>query len=490
MDAPKKIPSPLISTLPIIFLVALLFLTINTFGSDALGGGSQISLLTTTAFCAFIGIVFYKIPWKDYEKAIAKNISDVSSAIIILLIIGALSGIWMISGVVPTLIYYGIQIIHPSIFLASTCVICALVSVMTGSSWTTIATIGIALMGIGKAQGFNEGWIAGAIISGAYFGDKISPLSDTTILASSITKVPLFEHIRYMMITTIPSIIIALILFTIMGLTHENSSTQQINDFAIALNSKFHISAWLLIVPIITGILIALKIPSIITLFLSTAIAGIFAVFFQPNLLYEIAGSHDIFKGVMMTLANSTSISTNNSILTELAATRGMTGMLNTIWLILCAMCFGGAMTASGMLKSITSFFIHFIKNTFSLVTSTVISGIFFNITTADQYISIILTGNMFRDIYEKAGYENRLLSRTTEDSVTVTSVLVPWNTGGMTQATVLNVPTLTYLPYCFFNIISPLMSILIAAIGYKIIKPKKKTISIDVKKPSIKDGF
>lgn len=471
MSSLKKIPSPLVSLLPIGLLVGMLFATIHTFGSDALEGGSQISLLTTTAFCVFIGVVFYRVPWKDYELAITNNIAGVATAIIILLIIGALSGAWMISGIVPTLIYYGMQIIHPDFFLASTCIICALISVMTGSSWTTIATIGIALMGIGKAQGFNEGWIAGAIISGAYFGDKISPLSETTILASSITDVPLFRHIRYMLITTTPSLIITLIIFTVMGFVIETNSTEHIADFAVSLKDTFVITPWLLIVPIVTGILIARKTPSIITLFLSTLLAGICAIIFQPDLLHEIAGENNIFKGTMMTFYGSTSLNTGNSILTDLVSTRGMAGMMDTVWLILCAMCFGGAMTASGMLGSITSVFVRFMKGRVSMVASTVCSGLFLNLTTADQYISIILTGNMFRNIYEKKGYENRLLSRTTEDAVTVTSPLIPWNTCGMTQATILNVSTLTYLPYCFFNIISPLMSILVAAIGYKIVK-------------------
>ena len=374
----------------------------------------------------------------------------------------------------PTLIYYGMQIIHPSFFLASTCIICVLISVMTGSSWTTIATIGIALMGIGKAQGFEEGWIAGAIISGAYFGDKVSPLSETTILAASVTDTPLFRHIRYMMITTIPSLVITLIIFTVAGFSHDANNTQHITEVAAALNEKFHITPWLLIVPVATGILIARKVPSIITLFLSTLLAGIFALIFQPDLLQEISGMaasgfDSLFKGLMMTFYGSTSLHTDNAVLTDLIATRGMSGMMNTIWLILCAMCFGGAMTASGMLGSITSIFVRFMKKTVSVVGATVCSGLFLNLATADQYISIILTGNMFRDIYAKKGYESCLLSRTTEDSVTVTSVLIPWNTCGMTQATILSVPTLVYLPYCFFNIISPLMSIAVAAIGYKI---------------------
>lgn len=355
MSSLKKIPSPLVSLLPIVLLVGMLFATIHTFGSDALEGGSQISLLTTTAFCVFIGITFYRVPWKDYELAITNNISGVATAIIILLIIGALSGAWMISGIVPTLIYYGMQIIHPDFFLASTCIICALISVMTGSSWTTIATIGIALMGIGKAQGFNEGWIAGAIISGAYFGDKISPLSETTILASSITDVPLFRHIRYMLITTTPSLIITLIIFTVMGFVIETNSTAHMADFATSLKDTFTITPWLLIVPLVTGILIARKVPSIITLFISTMLAGICAIIFQPDLLREIAGENNIFKGVMMIFYGSTGLDTGNSMLTDLVSTRGMAGMMNTVWLILCAMCFGGVTLNGNTFRYTTS---------------------------------------------------------------------------------------------------------------------------------------
>ena len=481
---PIKIPSPLLSLVPILVLVTLLFVTIRTFGSDALSGGSQVVLLTATAVCCLIAMGYSKVRWKAIELAMINNISGVATALIILLIIGALSGSWMISGVVPTLIYYGMQIIHPSFFLTSTCVICAIVSVMTGSSWTTIATIGIALLGIGQAQGFNDGWIAGAIVSGAYFGDKISPLSDTTILASSVTDTPLFKHIKYMMITTVPSILITLVIFTVAGLTHQATASDQIAMYSASLKETFDISLWLLIVPIITGILIAKRVPSIITLFISTALAGVFSLIFQPHLLQEISGlpvesMQSQFKGLIMTFYGSTQVQTGNPDLNELVSTRGMSGMMNTIWLIICAMCFGGAMTASGMLGSITSVFIRFMKRTVGLVASTVASGLFLNICTADQYISIILTGNMFKDIYQKKGYESRLLSRTTEDSVTVTSVLIPWNTCGMTQATILGVATLTYLPYCFFNLISPLISITVAAIGYKIKRINEKTESI-----------
>lgn len=473
----KKIPSPWVSFLPILVLVVLLFFTISIFGSDALSGGSQICLLFTTALCTLVGMAGYRISWKDFECAIVNNIMGVSTALIILLIIGALSAAWMLSGVVPTLIYYGVQIIHPRFFLVSCCIICAVVSVMTGSSWTTIATIGIALMGIGKAQGFAEGWTAGAIISGAYFGDKISPLSDTTVLASSVTDTPLFTHIRYMMFTTVPSLTITLILFAVAGFFHTMDTTEHIALFTDGLAERFHISLWLLLVPVVTGILIAKKVPSIITLFLSTLMAVVFMLIFQPEIVTEIAGdcanrATALFKGTIVSLYSATFLAAPTPELGELIATRGMSGMMGTIWLIICAMCLGGAMTACGMLGSITSLFVRFTHRLVGLVASTVGTGLFLNLATADQYISIILTGNMFKGIYEKEGYESRLLSRTTEDAVTVTSVLIPWNTCGMTQATILGVPTLVYLPYCFFNYISPLMSILVAAIGYRIVKP------------------
>lgn len=474
MNETKKYPSPLVSLIPIVFLIGMLVATINVFGSDALNGGSQVALLMATCVCAFMGMAFYGRSWNDFEEAITKNIKEVAIAILILLIIGAMSGTWMVSGVVPTLIYYGMQIIHPDFFLATTCIICSLVSLMTGSSWTTIATIGVALMGIGQAQGFHEGWIAGAIISGAYFGDKMSPLSDTTVLASSTTGTPLFTHIRYMLITTVPTMIITLVVFTIAGLMNEVNDTQQIAEVMTSLQERFTITPWIFLVPIATGVMIARRVPSIITLFASAVLAVIFAVIFQPEQLNEIADG-GLFKGAMMSFFGTTSLSTNSELLTELVATRGMGGMLNTIWLILCAMCFGGAMKAGGMLQSITDMFIRFISGRISLVSSTVASGLFFNLTTADQYISIVLTGSIFKNIYRDNGFENRLLSRTTEDAVTVTSVLVPWNSCGMTQATILNTSTLTYLPYCFFNLISPLMSIIVAAIGYKIYRTKKK---------------
>ena len=451
-------------------MVAMLYVAVSSFGSDALSGPSQVVLLVASALTVAIGMAVYKIEWARFENAIVDNIKGIASATIILLIIGALSGAWMLSGVVPTLIDYGIALINPRFFLATACIICILVSVMTGSSWTTIATIGIALMGIGQAQGYSDGWIAGAIISGAYFGDKISPLSDTTVLAASVSHTPLFDHIRYMLYTTIPSIVITLIIFVVAGITGDVAESSQIDRISAVLNARFNITPWLLIVPIVTGVLIARRVPTLITLFASTVMAVIAAVIAQPDILASLGhGDRPVFEGAMKMLTTETSISSGNALVDDLISTRGMAGMLNTVWLILCAMCFGGTMTASGMLRSITAMFARMMKSTFSLVSSTVCSGLFLNLTTADQYISIILTGNMFRNIYEREGYESRLLSRTTEDSVTVTSVLVPWNSCGMTQSTVLGVPTLTYLPYCFFNYLSPIMSMIVAAFSYKI---------------------
>ena len=474
MNEKTKIPAPLIAIIPLVVLVALLAMVIPIFGSDALMGGSQVSLLVASAVCVALAMGLYNYKWSVLEEGMAKNIKKVTPAIIILLLIGAISGTWMLSGVVPTLISYGLHILSPRFFLASCCIICAIVSVITGSSWTTIATIGVALLGIGKAMGFDTGWIAGAIISGAYFGDKISPLSDTTVLASSTTGTKLFTHIRYMLVTTVPSIVITLVIFTVAGLTMSHTDSSQSALFADTLAQKFNLSPWLLLVPLITGILIVVKLPTIITLFISSVVAGICILIFQPHVLLQIAQSDTLdfatgFKALMTSVFGSTALSTGHPEIDALVATRGMRGMMDTIWLIICAMCFGGVMSASHMISSITNLFVRFVHKPKSAVCSTVGAGLFFNACTADQYLSIILTGNLFKDLYHNRGLESRLLSRTVEDSVTVTSVLIPWNSCGMTQATVLGVGTLTYLPYCFFNLLSPLMSILVAFTGFKI---------------------
>lgn len=471
--------------IPIVVLVVLLTLNISFFGSDAILGASQVSLLFSAGICVWLAMWLFKKPWQDFEDAIKSNIGDVTTAIVILFLIGSISGTWTMSGTVPSLIYYGVKIISPKIFLFTACAICSFISVMTGSSWTTIATIGVALMGIGHAQGFNEGMVAGAIISGAYFGDKISPLSDTTVMASSMSGTPLFKHIRYLMITTVPTFVITLLIFFVIGFLHTGSDASQISVYTETLASKFHISLWTLVVPVLTGVMIARKMPALIVLGLSTVLAALSAVVLQPQIIEEIGGkalytmgiSPDtgyagaMFTGVVKTIYDSVSIDTGVEEVNQLVSSRGMLGMLNTVYLIISAMCFGGCMKASGMLHHLASLILPVARTRTGLVTSTVTTGVVLNGVISDQYLSIILTSDIFRDIYAKEGYESRLLSRSVEDSSTVTSPLFPWSSCGMTQATVLNVPTLTYLPYCFFNIISPLMSIFIAILGYKIFR-------------------
>ena len=468
----KKRISAGVSLIPLLVLIGLLFLVVRTFGADALDGGSQVALLLASGVVIAIAMLGYKVPWSSLEGAIADNIRSIGTAVIVLLLIGAVAGTWMVSGIVPTLIYYGLKVLSPKVFLLAVCLICALVSLMTGSSWTTVATIGTAFIGIGLALGFSPGWTAGAIISGAYFGDKISPLSDTTVLASSVTETPLFTHIRYMLITTVPSISIACIIFLTASLTHQGGSPVTAAGFSQALESGFNISGWLLIVPVITGILIAKRLPAMITLALAAILAAVAALIAQPEIINEI-GDGSAFKGVFISVYGNTAIETGFEALDTLVQTKGMAGMLSTIFLIFCASTFGGTLKGSGMIQSLTDTLTRHIKGRTSLVASTVATGVFSNLVAGDQYLSIILTTSLYKKLFDDKGYESRLLSRSAEDSATVTSVLIPWNSCGMTQSTVLKVPTLEYLPYCFFNLISPLMSILIAALGYKITRRK-----------------
>ena len=471
----KRLPHPLVATIPLVVLIGLLAVIIALFGSDSLSGGSQVSLLAAMAVCVFISMVFYKTSWKAFEAQIEKTVGGVAVMILILLAVGMLSGSWMI-----TLIYYGVQLLSPQLVLVCACIICALVSLLSGSSWTTIATIGVALLGISHALGINEAVAAGAIISGAYFGDKMSPLSDTTILASSSAGVDIFAHIRYMMLTTMPAFLITLLIFTAMGLGFDADDSIHVHQYTEGLSGTFNISLWTLLVPVLTGVLIVKRVPSLIVLFLSAMMAGITALILQPHILTEIAGDAELStvgaltKGLVMTFYGSTAVETGSAELNELVSTGGMAGMLNTIWLIVCAMCFGAVMVASGMIESITRVVISWVNSRVGLVASTASTGLFLNVTTGDQFISIVLTANMFKNVYQKQGYEPRLLSRTAEDSATVTSVLVPWNTCGLTQSTVLGVATIAYLPYCFFNILSPLMTIMVAAAGWKIRKNVK----------------
>lgn len=459
-----------LALVPLFLLVVLISVVISVFGDEALSGASQIALIVATSTSVCIGLAMKVIRWQDFEDEIGRKMSSLSTAIIVLLLIGALGGSWMVSGVVPTLIYYGLEMMSPQWFLVSSCLICALVSVVTGSSWTTIATIGIALMGIGTALGFSEGWVAGAIISGAYFGDKVSPLSDTTVLASSSAGTPLFTHIRFMLGTTVPTFLITLMIFTGEGLGAEASDMHQVSVVQDALAQTFNISLWLLLVPLATGVLIAMRMPAIVVLFLGTLVATFAATLAQGHLLDEIAGSGldgwmQRFRGAMILVSGSTQLDTGVEELNDLVATRGMAGMLSTIWLILCAALFGAAMTVTGMIESIMHAVMRLARGVVSTVSCTAMTGLFFNIVTADQYLSIILSSNMFAPLYRRKGLEPRLLSRSVEDGTTVTSVLIPWNTCGMTQASVLGVSTLIYAPYSFFCYLSPLMTMLVAAL-------------------------
>ena len=464
----------MLSFIPFLVLVVLISCCVAVFGNATLDGASQVSLLVASGVSVLVGHFSKRLKWENLEKEITDKIASCTPAIIILLLIGAIGGTLMVSGIVPTMIYYGMQIIRPEVFLVTSSLLCAFVSMMIGSSWTTVATIGVALMGIGKAHGFDDGWIAGSIITGAYFGDKLSPLSDTTVLASSVSGTPLFTHIRYMLFTTVPTFCISLSVFFIAGFTMDISGHGNVMEFMEGLQNTFLISPWLLIVPVLTGVMIARRWPSMVVLFLAILFAAVVALLFQADLIHRVAnvggqGLLSSYKGLMQVCYGSTDIETGIPMLNELVHTSGMAGMMPTIWLIICAQTFGGALTATGQLEDLMRVVLCFVRGTASLVASTVGTALFCNIAMADQYLSIMLSSSMFKDTYRERGYESRLLSRSCEDSATVTSVLVPWNTCGLTQSTVLGVTTLTYLPYCFFNYLSPLMSIFIASIGWKI---------------------
>lgn len=460
--------------IPIIFLITFLIINVIYFGNNTLDGSNQVVLILASTIAGIIAIRLGS-SWSYILERIVKSISSAMPSILILLLIGALAGTWMISGVVPAMIYYGLKLFHPSIFLFASVIITSIVSLATGSSWSTIATMGIALIGIGNALGIGEGIVAGAVISGAYFGDKMSPLSDTTNLAPAMAGTDLFTHIRYMTITTFPSIGITLIIFLIIGFTYnfEGNGTD-VSAVLTAIDNKFNINPWLFLVPAGLITIIILKIPPLPAILAGSLLGGAFAIIFQPHLLYEISGvDGSFFKAsyisVMQSIIGDVSITTSNEMVNELLSTSGMAGMLNTIWLILAAMVFGGTMESAGLLIKLTSSVIKYAKSTGSLIATTIATSIFFNITASDQYIAIVVPGRMYASTYKERGLKPEVLSRTLEDGGTITSVLVPWNTCGATQSRVLGVSTFTYLPFAFFNLINPIVSILIASFNYKI---------------------
>lgn len=460
--------------IPIAFLIALLsYNVIFVFEDDALSGSNQIILLLSAAVAAIIGIG-QKVSWKEIRAGITHSVSDTVPSLLILLLIGSLAGTWLISGIVPAMIYYGLQILSPEIFLPATCIICAVVSIATGSSWSTVATVGIALLGIGQALGINEAVVGGAIISGAYFGDKISPLSDTTNLAPAMAGTDLFTHIRYMLYTTVPSVVIALILYTVIGFTYSgNPQAADISGVLSSLDQTFNISPWLFLVPALVIFLIVRRIPALPSLLAGTLLGGLFAYIFQPELLTYLAGNaqgiEQYYRPIINAMTVETTIPSDEPMLAELLSSGGMSGMLGTIWLIICAMTFGGTMEACGFLQVIANAVIKLAKSTFGLIASTVGTCTFLNVTASDQYLAIVIPGRMYAPIYKERGLKPEVLSRSLEDSGTVTSVLIPWNTCGATQAGILGVATFAYAPFAFFNILSPIMTLFFAAFNIKI---------------------
>ncbi|MFZ5970795.1 MAG: Na+/H+ antiporter NhaC [Bacteroidota bacterium] len=470
----KKEPTLWLAFIPILALILLLTLNVILFGADATGGPNQVAMILAAGVAAVISFRL-GYGWHEIEKSIVKSISSAMGAMLILMVIGALSGTWLLSGIVPAMIYYGLKILNPTIFLFAACVVCAIVSLATGSSWSTVATVGIALLGIGKTLGISEGVIAGAIISGSYFGDKMSPLSDTTNLAPAMAGTDLFTHVRYMVYTTAPTLIITLIIFLVWGFTLNTSATATETETVLAaIDNAFNLNPLLFAVPALVLLMIIRKMPALPALLIGSLLGGVFAVIFQPQIVNQISGIErdylkSSFLAVMKSMSADTSIQTENAMITELLSAGGMYGMMNTIWLIICAMMFGGVMESSGLLKVIAEKIIQFAHSTGSLVASTAATCIFFNLTASDQYMAIAVPGRMYADTYRKRGLKPEVLSRTLEDSGTVTSVLIPWNTCGATQAKVLGVATWSYAPFAFFCIISPFMTVLQAYMNYNI---------------------
>lgn len=459
-------PSLAVSALPIVFLLLMLTGIIVCGSADLINTYSPAILLSATALCLILGRISRSYSPRSLAIGIRRSATQILPAVPMLLFISMVATTWMLSGVVPTLIEYGLLIINPTYFLAIACAVCAAVSVLTGSSWSTIATIGVAFMGIGTVLGYSEAWIAGAIISGAYFGDKMSPLSDTTVVASSACGVDLFKHIRYMMLTSAPAMAVALLVYAIVGLFNGSSAEASAGDMIQSLQATFNITPWTLVIPAITVTLLLLRVPTLWVL-AASATAGAAGIFiFQPDLLPELESG---IAALPRILWSETSLSTGSELLDSLAATSGITGMLPTIALVLSAMTFGAAMLGTGMIATITRAITRRLTRRSSIVGTTVASGLFLNSCTADQYLSLIIGGNMYRNVYRRAGLEPRLLSRTMEDSVSVTSVLIPWNSCGVTQSAVLGVATVAYLPCCIFNLMSPVMSIVLAMTGFKI---------------------
>ncbi len=468
--------------IPVLALIGMLAYNVFVYGDDALSGSNQFILLLGGAVAAIVGF-FNKVTYKQMIEEVANNIKSTTGALLILLFVGALAGTWLISGVIPTMIFYGLKLLNPTIFLPATVVICAVISIATGSSWTTSATVGIALIGIGGALGIPLGMVAGAVLSGAYFGDKMSPLSDTTNLAPAMAGTDLFTHIRYMAYTTVPTILVTLVVFIILGFTFETTGTADTDLILNSIEESFHINGWLFLVPLAVILLIVRKTQPLIALLIGTLLGGAFAIIFQPDIVMKIAGAEQLdfrsaYKGIMNAITVDTAIETNSTELNDLFSSGGMYGMLGTIWLIICAMVFGGVMDAIGALSTISAALLKMAHTVFGLFASTVATCLALNVTASDQYLAIVVPGKMFKKAFEDKNLAPENLSRTLEDSGTVTSVLVPWNTCGAYQSGVLGVSVGEYFIYAIFNWLSPFMTLLFAGLHIKIKELKSKDLS------------
>ncbi|MDC1394682.1 Na+/H+ antiporter NhaC [Flavobacteriaceae bacterium] len=466
------------SLIPVVLLVVLLAYNVFVFGDDALSGSNQFILLIGGAIAAVVGF-YHKVSYEKMLAEVAENLKSTTGALLILLMVGALSGTWLVSGIIPAMIYYGLQILNPTIFLAACVIICAIISIATGSSWTTSATVGIALIGIGNALGIPMGMTAGAVLSGAYFGDKMSPLSDTTNLAPAMAGGDLFTHIRYMLLTTVPTLIVTLIVFVVLGFTMDTSGEADTASILNSIDATFNISGWLFLVPLGVILMILKKTPPLMALLIGTLLGGVFALIFQPEIIAGLSGAKELnfengYKGILNAITVSTEIATDNVALNDLFTSKGMSGMLGTIWLIMCAMVFGGIMDGIGALSKISETLLGMAKTTFGLFASTVASCLALNVTASDQYLAIVIPGKMFSKAYKDKGLAPENLSRTLEDSGTVTSVLIPWNTCGAYHSGVLGVGVADYFVYAIFNWLSPFMTLLFAAFQIKIAQLKK----------------
>ncbi len=460
--------------IPVFALILLLFFNVKfAFGDSGLDGSNQFILLLGAAIAAVVGH-FNKVSFAQMIEEVAENIKSTVGALIILLMVGALAGTWMVSGIIPTMIYYGMELLNPTIFLVASVVICSIISIATGSSWTTSATVGIALIGISSAIGIPIGMTAGAVVSGAYFGDKLSPMSDTTNLAPAMAGTDLFTHIRYMTYTTVPTYIVTLIFFTILGFTIEPTGTTDTAAMLSAVEAAFNVTPWLFVIPIVVILLIVKKTPPLIALFVGTLLGAIAALIFQPSIVAMLGGGEQLdfitgYKGIMNAITVESTVPTDNEAISDLFSSGGMSGMLNTIWLIMCAMVFGGVMDAIGALAAISRQLLKMFHTVFGLFASTVFSCLALNFTASDQYLAIVVPGKMYAKAFKDKGLAPENLSRTLEDSGTVTSVLIPWNTCGAYQASVLGVDVMAYAGYAIFNWLSPFTTLVYAALRIKI---------------------